>query len=250
MDIISLINAISTNWKAVLLAYPNWENVKVFLSNEKSIYGEDVPTFPSPENIFRCFNYFNIEDTNVVILGQDPYHGDNQAMGLCFGIPDGVKTPPSLKNIEKELARDVGATLKSKTLEGWASQGMLLLNSALTVRKKNPSSHLAVWLPFTKYIINYLNKTQTGIIFVAWGVFAYNKLKDIDTKKHGLIVSSHPSPFSVYRSLERHPPFHDSHPFTQINEYCALKGKGVCMDFNTSHIIYIFYVPHVYFHKI
>ena len=192
---------------------------------------DDVPTFPSPENIFRCFNYFNIEDTKVVILGQDPYHGDNQATGLCFGVSEGVRAPPSLKNIQKELLHDVGIILKSLSLEGWAKQGILLLNSALTVRKKNPSSHMTVWLPFTKYIIDHLNKTQKSIVFVAWGAFAYDKLKDMNIKKHELIVSSHPSPFSVSRPMKSFPSFRHSRPFTQINEYCALHGDCVSIDF-------------------
>ena len=231
MTLTDTINTISTDWKDIILAYPHLNDIETFLANEKAVYGENVPTFPPPENIFRCFKYFNVEGTKVVILGQDPYHGDKQATGLCFGVGKGIRAPPSLKNIQKELKYDVGVELSSLSLEGWTKQGVLLLNSALTVRKGNASSHMTVWLPFTKYIIDHLNKTQEGIVFVAWGAFAYNKLKDVDTKKHGLIVSSHPSPFSVTRPMKGFPAFQYSCPFTQINEYCALKGDGVSIDF-------------------
>ena len=231
MNIRDIINQTATNWKDILLAYPNLNDIEIFLTNEISVYGDEVPTFPAPENIFRCFQYFNVEDTNVVILGQDPYHGDGQATGLCFAVNENIKTPPSLRNIYKELKRDQGIELTDTTLKGWVQQGVLLLNSALTVRKGNPSSHMTVWLPFTKYIIDYLNRMQTGIAFVAWGSFAYDKLKDIDEKKHGLIVSSHPSPFSAYRPLKTFPSFNNSFPFTKINEFCALCGKGDEIDF-------------------
>lgn len=231
MNIRDIINQTATNWKDILLAYPHLNDIEIFLRNEKAVYGDDVPTFPVPEDIFRCFQYFNAEETKVVILGQDPYHGDNQATGLCFAVNENVKTPPSLRNITKELKYDKGVDLRSSTLEGWAHQGILLLNTALTVRKANPSSHMGVWLPFTKYIIDYLNRVQTGIVFVAWGSFAYDKLKDIDEKKHGLIVSSHPSPFSAHRPLKTFPPFINSFPFTKINEFCALRGAGVEIDF-------------------
>ena len=167
----------------------------------------------------------------MVILGQDPYHGEGQATGLCFAVNENVKIPPSLRNIKNHLNLDQGVQLTDTTLRGWAQQGVLLLNSALTVRKGNPSSHMTVWLPFTKYIIDYLNRMQTGIVFVAWGSFAYDKLKDIDEKKHGLIVSSHPSPFSAYRNLKTFPPFLSSYPFTKINEFCALRGTGEVIDF-------------------
>ena len=105
------------------------------------------------ENIFKCFHYFNTEDTKVVILGQDPYHGKDQAIGLCFGVSKKTKIPPSLRNIQNELVTDIGIDLTSKTLEHWAEQGVLLLNAALTVRMRSPASHMKIWLPFTKYII-------------------------------------------------------------------------------------------------
>jgi len=231
MNLRDIINQTATTWKDVLLAYPHLNDIEAFLANEQAVYGDEVPTYPAPENIFHCFQYFNPEETNVVILGQDPYHGEGQATGLCFAVNEHVKIPPSLRNIKNHLDLDQGVQLTDTTLRGWAQQGVLLLNSALTVRKGNPSSHMTVWLPFTKYIIDYLNRMQTGIVFVAWGSFAYDKLKDIDEKKHGLIVSSHPSPFSAYRNLKTFPPFLSSYPFTKINEFCALRGAGKVIDF-------------------
>ena len=219
----SLIQMITTDWKDILLAYPQLKDIETFLSSERDVYGDSVPTFPSPEHIFRCFNYCNISDIKVVILGQDPYHGDGQAIGLCFGVNE--RPPPSLKNIQKELLSDTGNKMTDVSLEAWATQGVLLLNTALTVRRKTPASHMKIWLPFTKYIIDYLNKTQERIIFVAWGAFAYNKLQNIDKDKHGLIVSSHPSPFSAHRPFKQFPAFLGSRPFSKINEWLTSSSK-------------------------
>ena len=156
MDIRQLINKIPTDWKNVLLDYPDLEQIQSFLKREKILFGSSLPTFPAPENIFRCFHHRNVANTKVVILGQDPYHGDEQAIGLCFGVKKHMKSPPSLKNIMKELKSDGENELKDSTLEQWAKQGVLLLNTALTVRKKSPASHMKIWLPFTKYIIHHL----------------------------------------------------------------------------------------------
>jgi len=217
MNLRNAIDQLNTDWKDVILSYPHLNDIEVFLTNEYSVYGDDVPTFPNTKDIFRCFSFFNIAETKVVLLGQDPYHGDNQAIGLCFGVENNEKCPPSLRNIQSELINDVGVDLKSKTLEYWAKQGVLLLNTALTVRRKTPASHMAIWLPFSKFIISTLNKQKNKIIFVAWGSFAYDKLKDIDQTKHELLVSSHPSPFSARRAFKQFPAFLNSHPFSQIN---------------------------------
>lgn len=217
MNIRVVINQLKTDWKPLILSYPHLQDIENFLSHELEVYGTDIPTFPSPENIFRCFSFFNIAKTKVVLLGQDPYHGDNQAIGLCFGIGNTEKSPPSLRNIQGELVTDIGVDLKSKTLEYWGNQGVLLLNTALTVRRKSPASHMSVWLPFTKYIISSLNVQTKSIVFVAWGAFAYDKLKDIDQTKHHLLVSSHPSPFSARRTFKQFPAFLNSRPFSQIN---------------------------------
>ena len=181
--------------------------------------------FPDIQNIFKCFDYFELEDTKVVIVGQDPYHGVNQATGLCFGINNDTKIPPSLKNIAKELKNDLNIELKDYTLEYWAKQGILLLNSSLTVAQSKPGSHIKKWNKFTSFIIDELNKLNTSIIFVAWGLFAHNKLKDINLEKHKLIVSSHPSPLSVYKQYKSYPAFNESKPFSKINNLLLENNK-------------------------
>ena len=168
---------------------------------------------------------FELEDTKVVIIGQDPYHGVNQATGLCFGINNNTKIPPSLKNIAKELKNDLNIELKDYTLEYWAKQGILLLNSSLTVTKGKPGSHIQKWNKFTSFIIDELNKLNTSIIFVAWGSFAHNKLKDINLEKHKLLVSSHPSPLSVYKQYKSYPAFNGSKPFSKINNLLLENNK-------------------------
>lgn len=175
-----------------------------------------INIFPKEENIFKCFQYFEIYETKIVIIGQDPYYTNpNQATGLCFGTIN--KPPPSLKNIANELLSDIGIELKDYSLESWAKQGVLLLNSALTVIQGKPSSHIKLWSQFTDSIINELNKLSNPIIFVAWGAFAHAKLKNIDTNKHYVIISSHPSPLSVFKKYKNFPSFSDSKPFSKIN---------------------------------
>jgi len=176
--------------------------------------------FPKEQNIFKCFSYFDVQDIKVVILGQDPYHGPNQATGLSFGVSNNVRIPPSLRNISKELLSDLNISLKDLSLENWANQGILLLNTSLSVIQGKPGSQMSLWSDFTSFIINELIKnSEHSIIFVAWGAFAHNKLKNIDFLKHRLIISSHPSPLSVYKKYKNYPAFSGSKPFSQINKY-------------------------------
>ena len=185
--------------------------------------------FPKSENIFKAFKYFELNETKIVILGQDPYHSPNQATGLAFGVnPNLCKSiPPSLKNIVKELKNDVNIELEDYTLENWAKQGVLLLNASLTVIQGKPASQMKLWSDFTSYIIEELNKCEEQIIFVAWGAFAHNKLINIDTNKHKLIISSHPSPLSVYKKYKEYPCFNGSKPFSKINDYLELNNKSI-----------------------
>lgn len=182
--------------------------------------------FPKPSNIFRCFSYFELNETKIVILGQDPYHGPNQATGLCFGIEKVASVPPSLRNIIKELKNDLNIDLNDTTLEKWAKQNILLLNSSLSVLQGKPNSHVSLWNDFTKYIINELNKCE-HIIFVAWGAFAYDKFKNINLEKHDLLVSSHPSPLSVYKQFKEFPAFTNSKPFSKINQILEENNKKI-----------------------
>jgi len=217
MDIIQATSQIKTDWRHVIEAFDDWETIESFLKREKEVYGKDLAIFPEKNDIFRCFNYFNIKETRVVIIGQDPYHGRDQAIGLSFAVKDTVKTPPSLVNIKKELKTDVNRELASSTLEQWARQGVLLLNTALTVREHCASSHMKVWRDFTDYIINYINEETEGVVFLAWGAFAHNRLEQVNTEKHHLLVSSHPSPLSATRSYKQFPKFIGSKPFSRIN---------------------------------
>ena len=187
---------------------------------ELEVYSED-------DKIFKCFEYFDIYKTRVVILGQDPYHGKNQATGLAFGIDNINPMQPSLKNIEKELLNDLNINLTDKTLEKWAKQNILLLNSSLTVIHGKPGSDVSLWANFTSKVINFINMNCNGVIFVAWGAFAHNKLKLIDTSKHNLIISSHPSPLSCFKKYKEYPPFIGSKPFSKINDLLKTKNESI-----------------------
>lgn len=214
---------IKSSWYLLLNKYIN-DILKQLEIQENKLIEEknNIEIFPKRENIFRCLNYFEFNETRVVILGQDPYHGKNQATGLCFGV--NTRPPPSLKNIAKELKNDLNINLNDYTLEKWAKQKILLLNSALTVLENKPGSHIKLWHKFTDTIVNKLNENNNSIIFVAWGAFAYNKLKFINTEKHSLIVSSHPSPLSVYKKFKEFPAFDGSNPFSKINNILLEKG--------------------------
>ena len=202
---------INTNWSKVIGEYDEIQEHKfddfyketLKLNNSLNIY-------PTSDNIFRCFKYFDIENTKVVILGQDPYHGPNQATGLCFEAGTEGKYPPSLRNIEKELGKKVD-------FESWCKQGVLLLNSSLTVVQGKPGSHMKYWMPFTKYIINIINNKCPKVEFIVWGAFALKLVENIDTEKHLLHISSHPSPLSFKKKLKNFPSFSNSKVFSKIN---------------------------------
>lgn len=159
--------------------------------------------FPPPNSIFSAFNLTSFEKVKVVILGQDPYHGKGQAHGLCFSVPDGVKRPPSLKNIFKELQSDIGMDIPANgNLEEWAKQGVLLLNTTLTVRESKPLSHNQKgWEHFTDTVISILSREKEGLIFLLWGKHAQTKEALIDDKKHFILKAAHPSPLSAYNGF-------------------------------------------------
>ena len=170
--------------------------------------------FPPANKVFYALRMKPYKSVKVVILGQDPYHGVGEANGLCFSVNHGIKMPPSLNNIYKELYSDLGITRTDTDLTDWASQGVLLLNSVLTVEKDKPASHKFVgWEEFTDEIIMKLNDHDTPIVFILWGNFAKSKIKYITNPKHLIISSSHPSPFSVNYG------FFGSKPFSKTNEF-------------------------------
>lgn len=176
--------------------------------------------YPNSADIYNAFKRTSYDDVKVVILGQDPYHEEGQANGLAFSVNNGVKMPPSLKNIFKELQDDVGGKLRTNTdLSDWAEQGVFLLNSSLTVIEGKPNSMADIWNTFTDSIIKLLNNREKPIVFVLWGKNARDKKKLIDTNKHFIIESAHPSPLSAYRG------FFGSKPFSKVNEYLISTGQ-------------------------
>ncbi|MBP1841178.1 uracil-DNA glycosylase [Formosa algae] len=157
--------------------------------------------YPPKIEIFNAFNACALKDVKVVILGQDPYHGPGQANGLCFSVADGISHPPSLKNIFKEIESDIGKSYpESGNLERWAKQGVLLLNATLTVREHEAGSHQKKgWETFTNRVISLINSKTEGVVFLLWGGYAKQKSKLIDSEKHHILTSGHPSPLSANR---------------------------------------------------
>lgn len=170
--------------------------------------------FPEKENIFKALELTNIDNVKVVILGQDPYHGMGEAQGLAFSVPQNIKMPPSLRNIFKELYSDLNISRDKKDLSDWASQGVLLLNTILTVEENKPLSHKGYgWEVFTNEIIKKIDMLDRPVVFVLWGSSARLKKELIKNSKHLIIESAHPSPLSASRG------FFGSRPFSKINEF-------------------------------
>ena len=214
MSLTIAANNIKTDWRDFIIKLLD-QNPQIQKSYDDECNTFNEMVYPQINNIFRCFNYFDIAETKVILLGQDPYHGSNQAIGLCFGINHDQKIPPSLRNIMKKIPDCKTDT----TLESWAKQGVLMLNSSLTVRHKCPASHMKIWQKFTSQIIKYIINKCDDIVFVAWGAFAYKKYKDagLEINKHKLIISSHPSPLSYSRNLKEFPSFKEINSFMIIN---------------------------------
>ena len=183
--------------------------------------------YPEFGNIFNAFKLTPYKNVKVVIVGQDPYHGEGEAHGLSFSVLDGVKIPPSLQNIYKELNYDLGIVPpKSGNLTKWAKEGVLLLNNALTVIKDTPNSHQKIgWSLFTNYVIKLLNQKETPIVFILWGRNAQEKIGLITNPKHLIIKSAHPSPFSANNG------FFGSKPFSKTNDF-LIKNKIDPIDWN------------------
>lgn len=170
--------------------------------------------FPTFDNVFKALKLIGYNDVRVVILGQDPYHGTDEAQGLSFSVPDNIKRPPSLRNIFKELKSDINIDRETNDLTDWAKQGVLLLNSILTVEKDSPLSHKDKgWEIFTDEIIRKLNDREKPIVFILWGNYARSKKNLITNKKHFIIESAHPSPLSASRG------FFGSKPFSKTNDF-------------------------------
>lgn len=181
---------------------------------------ENAPVFPPAGQIFRAFDECKLEDLKVVILGQDPYHGHGQANGLCFSVAEGLRYPPSLRNIFKEIEADMGSAPESSDLGKWAQQGVLMLNATLTVRKSEAGSHQGKgWEQFTDRVIEIISEKCENVVFLLWGKFAQSKEELIDSSRHLILKAAHPSPFSAHRGF-----FGCGH-FSKANQYLAAVGK-------------------------
>jgi len=212
---------IAPDWKKKLnteLQKPYFQELQKFVENEY----QQNECFPKPENIFQAFELSAFKDTKVVIIGQDPYHGYGQAHGLCFSVQPEVKTPPSLVNIFKEMGDDLGKPMPATgNLTHWAKQGVLMLNATLTVRAGQAGSHQKKgWEKFTESVIELLSKEREGLVFLLWGGPAKKKVSKIDTSKHLVLTSGHPSPLAAIRGHW----FGNKH-FSKTNEYLVSKGR-------------------------
>lgn len=195
---------------------PYYQELRNFLREEY----KTQQIYPNMQNIFNALHYTSYANTKVVIIGQDPYHGPNQAHGLSFSVQPGIESPPSLKNIFKELKNDLGYPMpQSGSLVKWAEQGVLLLNSVLTVQAGKPNSHQGKgWEIFTDQVISTLDEREKPVIFLLWGKNAQEKQRLITNSRHYKILAPHPSPLSAYRG------FFDSKPFSQANGYLRANG--------------------------
>ena len=219
---------IGNDWDNKLSVIWNSDGFKKFMSIINHEY--DTKTiYPPKEDIFAALKNTPFKDVKVVIVGQDPYHGEGEAMGLSFSVHDGIKLPPSLKNIYKELEDDLGyKPVNSGDLTKWTKEGVLLLNATLTVVKDTPNSHAKLgWDKFTDYVIKVLNEKEEPVVFILWGNFARSKKEFITNKRHLVIESAHPSPFSARNG------FFGSKPFSKTNEFLKKNNiKEIDWDLN------------------
>jgi uracil-DNA glycosylase len=212
---------IEESWKEVLhneFSKPYFQQITAHLKTEKATGATIYPPGPL---IFNAFDKTPFDKVKVVLLGQDPYHGKGQAMGLSFSVPNGIKPPPSLENIFKELHDDIGMPIpQTGDLTKWAEQGVFLLNAILTVRAKEPASHQKIgWQQFTDRVIQILSDEKDGIVFLLWGKFAQEKQVLIDATKHHILKAAHPSPYSADKG------FFGCRHFSKTNQLLAKEGK-------------------------
>lgn len=201
------------------------ERTKPYYKNLRSLLQEEYrhhQIFPEAKDIFNAFHYTAYRDIKVLILGQDPYHNVGQAHGLAFSVQEGVRIPPSLQNIYKELHEDLGLPIpRSGYLKSWAQEGIMLLNTTLTVRAHSPMSHSKIgWEIFTDKVISLINEKEDPTVFILWGGHARSKKKWIDNPKHLVIESVHPSPLSAHRG------FFGSRPFSRANQFLEENGRS------------------------
>lgn len=209
----------TTDWNPVLrpqLDAPYWKELRAYVAGERGRH----EVYPAPDEEFAALHLTPYSEVKVLILGQDPYHGPGQAHGLCFSVRRGVEPPPSLRNIFAELRDDLGVEPPEHgNLEGWARQGVLLLNATLTVRARQAGSHQNKgWETFTDAVISAVSAKDTPVVFILWGAFARKKKALIDTSRHVVIESAHPSPLSAHNG------FFGSRPFSRTNQALVERG--------------------------
>jgi len=222
-----IIDQLDPAWKAYFEHEFSQDYMVKLCEFLKSEMRSGAVIYPSKEQWFNAFLFAPLDEIKVVIVGQDPYHGEGQAHGLSFSVPDGVAIPPSLRNIYKELHRDLGInTPCSGNLEAWAKQGVLLLNASLTVRAAEANSHSKQgWLKFTNACIRHINEQRQGVVFLAWGRFAHEVCSVVDSTKHCVIKTSHPSPLGASKTGRDFSAFLGSGCFSSANEYLNQQGK-------------------------
>ena len=205
---------IGNSWDKVLKEMFDSKEYQAFFQKIEKEYQNKI-IYPKKENIYNALKLTSYENVKVVIVGQDPYHGENEAHGLSFSVQKGIKLPPSLKNIYKEILNDLNIVEPNcGDLTSWAKEGVLLLNSVLTVEKDKPASHAKIgWSKYTDYIIQKINEKENPVVFILWGNFAKTKRELITNPKHLIITSAHPSPFSARNG------FFGSKPFSKTNEF-------------------------------
>ena len=213
---------IEQSWKSVLHDEFEKDYFKKLTDFVRGEYLSGKTIYPEPKNIFNAFNLCAFDDVKVVIIGQDPYHEPGQAHGLCFSVQSGVDFPPSLQNIYKEIESDIGhKSITNGDLTDWARQGVLLLNSTLTVRAHDAASHAGHgWEQFTDAVINAVAKNKKHIVYMLWGSFAQKKAEIVNKNENLVLTSVHPSPLSAYRG------FFGNHHFSQANEYLVQNGES------------------------
>lgn len=216
----SASNSLPKSWQGVLgneFEQSYFKTLQTFVAAERKVH----TVYPPVEKVFAAFEHTPYNKVSVLLLGQDPYHGAGQAHGLCFSVQPGVKPPPSLANIYKELQADVGCKIPNHGyLVKWAQQGVLMLNAVLTVRAHTPNSHKGQgWEQVTDAAIAAVNAKRDPVVFVLWGGYAQKKAKLIDTTRHVIVQSAHPSPLSAYNG------FWGSRPFSKINAALTAAGK-------------------------
>lgn len=211
---------IEASWKKVLAEEFRKPYFKDIVKHLKDLKSNGADVYPPGPLIFNAFNATPLDQLKVVILGQDPYHNPGEAMGLCFSVPKGVRLPPSLKNVFREIKEDIGIELPDHgDLSSWTHQGVFLLNAMLTVEHKKAGSHSKIgWQTFTNEVISKISEYKKGIVFLLWGNFAKSKSTLIDPEKHLILESAHPSPLAGKR-------FFGNHHFSRANEYLMKQGK-------------------------